>query len=293
MENSGKEPLRFLIVGFIYLAAIALAVLLVYLLPLSLPLSFLIADIAATVLVFLFSLMLSNASVYDPYWSVQPIVIVVALSIMKRQQLQLPAILLLVAVLVWGVRLTANWAYTFKGLNEKFQDWRYTALAEHTGRHYFLVNLIGIHLIPTLIVYTCTLPVIYVFENLPAFNVGFAIFMGLSLLAVLLEGIADCTLHKFKKDGGTGFLRKGVWKYSRHPNYLGEILFWWCIAIAVIFLLPHYWWFFVGALANTVLFLYVSIPMADGHQARKEGFPLYKKNTRMLLPIYKKQQEQD
>jgi len=45
--------------------------------------------------------------------------------------------------------------------------------------------------------------------------------------------------------------------------------------------------FLVGAMANTVLFLAVSIPMADGRQSRKEGFTQYKKETRMLLPIAK------
>ena len=56
---------------------------------------------------------------------------------------------------------------------------------------------------------------------------------------------------------------------------------------SVIFALPSAWYLAAGALANTVLFLVVSIPMADGRQAKKEGFPEYKRQTRMLLPIKK------
>ena len=83
-------------------------------------LSLLIADVIATVVTFIFSLIFGNASVYDPYWSVQPPVILAAFAIGK--ELTLFGVLLLVVVFFWGIRLTANWAYTFASLNH--QDWR-------------------------------------------------------------------------------------------------------------------------------------------------------------------------
>ena len=64
---------------------------------------------------------------------------------------------------------------------------------------------------------------------------------------------------------------------------------WWGIALYALSVTPATWWLIAGAVANTVLFLAVSIPMADGRQSKKEGFTQYKKQTRMLLPIYKKQ----
>ena len=75
------------------------------------------------------ALIFSNASVYDPYWSVQPIFIVIALAIGK--ELRVASILPIIAICIWGVRLTANWAYTFGDLTH--QDWRYTMLKEKTG----------------------------------------------------------------------------------------------------------------------------------------------------------------
>ena len=290
MVNGKREPFRFLIVFFVYLAAAAVGVAVMYALPLQFWLSLLIADVAATLVVFAFSLVFRNASVYDPYWSVQPIVIVIGLACLQKS-FPVTVILPMIAIFLWGIRLTANWTYTFKGLDPAYQDWRYTMLREKTGGNYIAVNLFGIHLVPTLIVYACMLPVIFVFEKTPAFNAGSAVFFAVSVLAVLLELVADCTMHKFKRGGGEGFLRKGVWKYSRHPNYLGEIAFWWGIALATVCVLPSYWWTIAGAFLNTLLFLFVGIPMADGHQARKEGFALYKKNTRKLFPIYKKQSE--
>ena len=62
---------------------------------------------------------------------------------------------------------------------------------------------------------------------------------------------------------------------------------WWGVALAVILAEPSAWYLMAGAVANTVLFLAVSIPMADGKQSKKEGFAEYKKQTRMLLPIKK------
>lgn len=275
----------FAVLGAVYLFAGGAGFAVFWFLPLPAWAALLIADVAATLVTFAFSLIFKNASVYDPYWSVQPVVILIVCACLHP-----PAavnILPLVAILIWGTRLTANWAYTFRGLDH--QDWRYTMLAQKTGKFYFFVNLVGIHLVPTLVVYACTLPAVYTYLENPAFNAGSAVFFCVSLLATLLQGTADFEMHRFRKRGTGGFIREGLWKYSRHPNYLGEILMWWGVGAAAVCLMPHNWWLLAGALANTCLFLFVSIPLADGHQSRKEGFALYKKNTRMLLPLYKKQ----
>ncbi len=276
----------FALIALVYAAAIAVGTTLCVFLPLETWLNLLVADVAATVVVFLFSLIFRNASVYDPYWSVQPIVIVIGYAI-SAKTLSVVQILPLTAVLLWGVRLTANWAYTFYGLGH--QDWRYTMLQEKTGKAYPLVNFVGIHLVPTLVVYACVLPVVFTFAENPAFNAGAAVFFALSVGATVLQGVADVQMHRYRKNRNGPFMRNGLWKYSRHPNYLGEILMWWGIALAYVCIAPQRWYLAAGAVANTLLFLLVSIPMADKRQSRKEGFDEYKRQTRMLLPIYKKQ----
>lgn len=194
-------------------------------------------------------------------------------------------VLLIIAVSFWAVRLTANWAYTFKNLTH--QDWRYTMLCEKTGVFYPIINFVGIHMVPTLVVYGCVLPAVYaVREGLTA-DIGSIIFICLSVAAATMQGVADIQMHRYQKHRTTKFIRVGLWKYSRHPNYLGEILMWWGVALAVVCALPEVWYLGAGALANTVLFFAVSIPMADGRQSKKEGFADYKKQTRMLLPIKK------
>jgi len=146
---------------------------------------------------------------------------------------------------------------------------------------------VGIHMVPTLVVYGCVLPAVYAIREGLSANIASVLFLCLSLGAAIMQGIADIQMHKYRKNRTTPFIRVGLWKYSRHPNYLGEILMWWGVAMAVVCAAPSAWYLAAGAVANTLLFLVVSIPMADKRQSRKEGFAEYKKQTRMLLPIKK------
>ena len=142
-------------------------------------------------------------------------------------------------------------------------------------------------MVPTLVVYLCTIPAVYAILNGVHLAPISVVFIALSIFAATIQGIADIEMHKYKKNRTTSFIRVGLWKYSRHPNYLGEILMWWGIGLAVVSSAPEAWYLLAGALANTALFFFVSIPMADGRQSTKEGFAEYKAETRMLLPIKK------
>ena len=110
-ENRGYSLLA---VAAIYAFAIAVGILIYRVLPLEFYWSLLIADALATTVVYLFSVILKNASVYDPYWSVAPIVMVVYSAVTKG--LNLYGLFLLLIICAWGVRLTFNWVYTFKNL---------------------------------------------------------------------------------------------------------------------------------------------------------------------------------
>ena len=90
-------------------------------------------------------------------------------------------------------------------------------------------------------------------------------------------------MHAFRKSHREELIRTGLWTYSRHPNYLGEILMWWGVWLSVVVSVPGSGRLLLGAIINTLLFLFISIPMADKRQARKPGFDEYKKATRMLL----------
>ncbi len=279
-----SRGLSFAVIAGVYLTAAVLGIALFRLLPYPFWLSLLIADAAATVWTFGFSVLFGNASVYDPYWSVQPIVILAALAV--KGPLTAAGVWLLIPVVVWGVRLTANWAITFHGLNG--QDWRYTMLREKTGARYPFVNFFGIHLFPTLVVYLCVLPAALVMTSGAAANPGSVVGAAVCLSATLLQSAADRQMRRFRAGCTGGLIREGLWRYARHPNYLGEILMWWGVAIQAVSVMPQRFWLAAGAVVNTVMFLTISIPMADRRQSAKPGYERYRAETRSLLPIPRK-----
>lgn len=245
---------------------------------------FLIADVAATGFIFLVSLLLRNTSVYDPYWSVAPIAIL-PLSMLYFGAVTVGNLLLLAVVCYWGVRLTANWAYTFKGY--AYQDWRYDMFQEKTGRIFPLISFSGIMLFPTLVVYVCLLPAMDYIQHSTVNQttiLGFLLCAG----ATTVQLISDLQLHRFRKgnpDHGR-IIRNGLWKYSRHPNYLGEILMWWGIFLIAVSAAPDRLYLGLGALVNTLMFVFISIPMAEKHLGPyKPDSEKYKRETSMLIPL--------
>ena len=247
----------------------------------------LIADVIATVIVWLSGVILKTASAYDPYWSIQTLFIYACL-LFKYNNWHVGTILLLVALFVYSARLTLNFIVGFHSLG--YVDWRYRMLKEKTGKLYQAVNLLGICMFPTLVVYAATLPVI-AYATISEFSALDIIGPVVILLGTLLEFIADTQMKSFVKirKDRSEVLNRGVWRYSRHPNYLGEITIWFGVALTLIVSHFHYWYFFVGAVINLLMFLFISIPMEENHfKEYKPDYEQYKKDTHMLLLLPKK-----
>ncbi len=247
-----------------------------------------LADVAMTIFIYLIGLIVNNASMYDPYWSVIPLLYGL-LYMFGYGDYSLPVLIANGVIAVWSIRLTANWMYTFKTI--KKQDWRYDYLKGKSGVFYPLVNLFGIHLIPTLFVFAALLPVLVMFLQHPGFHPLMIVGALVSLLGVALELVADIQMQRFRRTNQNrrAIIRVGLWQYARHPNYLGEITFWWGLFLMAIVLMPALWYLVFGPIAMTLMFLIISIPMAEKRLARtKDGFESYLESTRMLFPLPKK-----
>ena len=241
----------------------------------------LVSDVIATVFVWGMGLVYENVSVYDPYWSVAPPVYFTAWAFFTGQW-STPVILLLAAVWYWGIRLTGNWAYTFKGL--RHEDWRYTRYRETLSPVLFqLTNFFGLNMMPTLLVFACMLPGFGLFDAPFSAN-GFTwMGFGICLAAVTVQLMADRQSHRFRKENPGQVCDAGLWKHGRHPNYFGEILFWWGIW-AMYASLCGKDALVLGPLAMTALFVFVSIPMMERRQLEnKPGYQDYRKKTRLFI----------
>lgn len=280
-----KKIVGLLILLSIYLIAITLGVLYFIVFTkfgLNILVSVLLADVLATVFVWLSGLIFKTASVYDPYWSLQTMVIFAFLTSYSSNW-NLGTILVFSAITIYSFRLTANFVIGFDSLS--YVDWRYKMLKEKTGKLYQLVNLFGICMFPTLVVYAASIPLM-IYAEIGSFSplnlIGIIVILG----GTILELISDIQMKKFIKNrtNRSEVINVGLWNYSRHPNYLGEILIWFGAALILIISYSTYWYFVVGAIINLLMFLFISIPMEEKHMMEyKPGMVEYKKRVSSLL----------
>lgn len=248
------------------------------------------ADVVATLVVFGFSVVFANASFYDPYWSVAPPLIVggwlwVEGTFTTRQAI------MLALIVIWAIRLTGNWAYTWSGLSQ--EDWRYVQIREQTrGRlPWWLVNLTGIQMMPTLIVFLGLLAAWPAVIGDRPFGWLDVVAIVVTAVSIAIETVADIQLHRFSGNpanrGRTVDI--GLWKLSRHPNYLGEIGLWWGLYLFGLAAAPGWWWTVIGPLAMVALFLGVSIPLMEGRSmVRRADYADYQRRVPVLLPLPRK-----
>ena len=242
----------------------------------------LIWHITNILIIFLFSNIHKNSSIYDPFWHVAPIPIVFYIA----DQSSLPNLelyLVLSAFLFWALRLTYNWFLNWENLDH--EDFRYIDLKNNNKFMAFINDLFGIHLIPTLIVNASLYP-IYVALTSESLNDLVYIGFMLIIIAVVIQYISDDQMRKFRKDennfGKT--MKYGLWKYSRHPNYLGEVSFWFGIYVFALASESPSLWLLACPIVMLALFVFISCPMMDNRSLKRRlDYKEYMDKTPQLI----------
>ena len=207
----------------------------------SIYVQFFFADVVATIIVWISSLILKNTSVYDPYWSLTPWVIA-TFFLIRFPSANIYSWIIYIVFSLWSWRLSINWVITFDNL--LWEDWRYRHYRENSAPWLFhIINFTGLQMIPTLLVYGGTVPLLYLIVN--GANPLGLIGAGVTLLGIFLEFFADHQMHSFLKTTvEKKVCKKGLWKFSRHPNYLGENLVW--IGVFLSLLLSYFSLWYLG-----------------------------------------------
>lgn len=251
----------------------------------------------STAVLYAASQVVGNGSTFDAWWSVMPPVIAVWLVLTSDGDLPggdgtgLTDVLrpvVLVLVIAWGVRLTANWALGWPGMVH--EDWRYRRLYDTVPLPRWAVSLLAVHLFPTATVAVASLPLVAVLTThdvtgWPVWRSALAAAgVVMTAAAIAVEHLADVELRAFNRRKSPGdVLDTGWWARSRHPNYLGEMGFWWGLALCATAV--GSWWTSIGAVVITVMFLTASIPLLETRSAeRRPGWADYAARTPMLLP---------
>ena len=237
----------------------------------------------ATLVIYVVTCFVPDTSLYDPYWSVAPPVMIAA-AMIKYGLCSANALILLLGVIVWSVRLTVNWAVTYKGLLQ--EDWRYSQFRAKYGKLGFaLINFVGLQYVPTIVVYAGLIAAFYIIQT-EGFDPLILVGITIMLTGVVFETIADSSLKRFVRENSNRTVTCDIslWRYSRHPNYLGEIMFWTGIFVSFILIRPDIWYCGLGIILIVALFTTVSIPMMEKHNSeRRSDYENYKRRTSVLL----------
>jgi len=197
-------------------------------------------------------------------------------------------LLLLALVTLWGLRLGLHIGLRHRG---KGEDFRYQAFREAWGKTIIWRSFLQIYLLQGAVVFVVSLPILLTIAS-PGGDPRWTDFLGLLffLLGFLFEAIGDWQLTRFKKDpahrGQT--IEKGLWRYTRHPNYFGEAVLWWGIFMIGLGS-PAGIWGLISPLTICFLLLKVSgIPMLEAKYSGNPQFEAYKARTNAFFPWFPK-----
>lgn len=244
---------------------------------------------AAIAVIFLatwvFSVVLRDASIVDPVWG--PAFVVVALiAALDGGGDAARRWLLLGLTAAWGLRL--GWHLTRRKLADPTEDRRYTAMRERYPGNFALWSLWAVYALQGVLVLVISLP-LQVASQRPG-SLSLAVAPGIALYAVglLFESIGDEQLRRFKADPANRgqVMDRGLWRYSRHPNYFGDACVWWGLWLIA---LPAggTWWTVIGPAVITLLLARVSGkgPLEKDIGERRPQYADYVRRTSGFIPL--------
>lgn len=196
-------------------------------------------------------------------------------------------ILVTILVTIWGSRLAWHIYLRNKG---KPEDYRYQIWRKE-WKHFYLQSYFQIYLMQGFFLFLIALP--FLFINHSDLR-GILLFDSVGLLVwgigFYFESVGDNQLKRFisnPKNKGK-LIDIGLWRYSRHPNYFGEVTQWWGIYIIALSV-PFGYVTIVGPLTITFLILFVSgIPLLEKKYSGRPDFEEYKKRTSIFFPLPQK-----
>ncbi len=245
----------------------------------------------AMVLLWLVSLAAHDASLVDIFWG--PGFVLVAWAVFAGVGAHhLPAggearrWLLVSLVTVWGLRLGGYLAHRNLG---KGEDYRYAAMRQKAGGHFWIVSLVKVFLLQGLLLWVVSLPVQV--GQLPSTPDGLGPLAVAGAVAwavgLFFETAGDAQLARFRTDPANKgrVMDRGLWRYTRHPNYFGDFLVWWGIYLVALEG-QGAWWSFVGPLVMSFLLLRVSgVAMLEKTIGnRRPGYEEYTRRTSAFFP---------
>lgn len=277
-----KKWQDFIVFIIVYSVALLVGILVVGFIESTLWIKLLVFDLVMTLVVYIASLIVKNASIYDPFWSVIPPVLILY-AMISLKAFGLVNLLMLFSISLWAIRLTYNWALNWHSF--KYQDWRYDLIKSKTKKLYPLASLFAIQLLPTMVVFAQIYVSVKIIEANASLSLLAIIPSIIIIAATILQGVSDVQMKKFRESNTKKrVIDTGVWRYSRHPNYFAEILVWWGIYGFYIAIFGKIDLVILAPIIMTLLFLVVSIPLMENKILKtRPEYRQYQEKTSMLI----------
>jgi steroid 5-alpha reductase family enzyme len=188
-------------------------------------------------------------------------------------------------VTIWGLRLAWHIYERNKG---KSEDYRYAAWRREWGRAFYLRSFLQVYLLQGFFLFLISLPVLITNQD-PGSSLSLLDIIGLLIWTVgfLFETVGDAQLAHFIKNpkNKDTLMQQGLWRYTRHPNYFGEVTQWWGIWL-ISLSNPGGIYGLIGPLTITILILKVSgIPLLEKKYQGRADYEAYKKQTSIFFPL--------
>ncbi len=194
---------------------------------------------------------------------------------------------------VWAIRLSLRIFLRSRG---KQEDFRYAKWRSEWGNSFLVRSFLQVYMLQGVVIYLVALPVTLLNTYGGELGLGSIGMIGLSLwiLGFLFETVGDAQLDSFirKPENKGHVMSTGLWRYTRHPNYFGESLMWWALALVaydtLVLTMSTPWAFipFIGPVLITFLLLRVSgVPLLEARFAGNPEWESYKARTSMFIPL--------
>ncbi len=245
--------------------------------------------VVLTLLFFLWilSILIKDASIVDPFWGTGFVVVALTTWLAKESH-HWRDYLIVGMVLLWGVRLSIYllWRNVGKG-----EDRRYQAMRSRIGPNFWWISLFSVFMLQGVLLWLISMPV-QIGQWSPALfqTVSFFDVVGLTLYSVGLffESVGDAQLARFKSDPANKgrVMNRGLWRYTRHPNYFGDFAVWWGIYLVAV--AGGAWWTFFGPAIISFFLLRVSgVTLLERDIAdRRPEYRTYQESTNSFFPWF-------
>ncbi len=234
---------------------------------------------------FLLAIIVKDNSIADTAWGIGFIVVSLS-TLLIGGDFALRKILVAALVLVWGLRLAIrifmrNWG--------KGEDWRYRKWREDWGKYFILRSYLQVFMLQGFILLLNVSPVL-VINTYGSGELTWIDIIGILVwgLGFFFESVGDYQLDRFieNPENQGKIMDRGLWRYTRHPNYFGEVTMWWGIFIIAL-AVPWGWIGIIGPMVITLMIVFVSgIPLTEKQMDKNPAFADYKKKTSILIPWF-------